>query len=60
MTAVAELAGSYLDHLRVERGVSPHTAAAYRRDLARYADFLPRAMSTTRSTSRRLWSTSSR
>ena len=32
--------GSYLDHLRVERGVSPHTAAAYRRDLVRYADFL--------------------
>jgi integrase/recombinase XerD len=24
----------------VERGVSPHTAAAYRRDLQRYADFL--------------------
>lgn len=37
---VSELAGSYLDHLRVERGVSPHTAAAYRRDLQRYADFL--------------------
>ena len=40
MSAVAELATSYLDHLRVERGVSPHTAAAYRRDLQRYADFL--------------------
>lgn len=40
MTAVADLAGSYLDHLRVERGVSPHTAAAYRRDLVRYAEFL--------------------
>ena len=37
---VAELAGSYLDHLRVERGVSPHTASAYRRDLQRYTDFL--------------------
>ena len=30
----------YLDHLRVERGASPHTVAAYRRDLRRYADFL--------------------
>ena len=40
MTALGDLIGSYLDHLRVERGVSPHTAAAYRRDLARYADFL--------------------
>ncbi len=35
-----DLIGSYLDHLRVERGVSPHTASAYRRDLERYADFL--------------------
>ena len=26
----------YLDHLAVERGASPHTLAAYRRDLARY------------------------
>ena len=39
-SGIAELAGSYLDHLRVERGVSPHTASAYRRDLQRYADFL--------------------
>ncbi|GAB3716366.1 site-specific tyrosine recombinase XerD [Mariniluteicoccus flavus] len=30
----------FLDHLTVERGVSPHTAAAYRRDLARYTVFL--------------------
>jgi integrase/recombinase XerD len=32
----------YLDHLRVERGASPHTVAAYRRDLRRYVDFLHR------------------
>ena len=38
-SGVAE-ASAYLDHLRVERGVSPHTLAAYRRDLARYAEFL--------------------
>jgi integrase/recombinase XerD len=30
----------YLDHLTVERGLSPNTVAAYRRDLARYAAFL--------------------
>jgi len=27
----------FLDHLSVERGLSPHTVAAYRRDLHRYA-----------------------
>lgn len=27
----------FLDHLTVERGLSPHTVAAYRRDLERYA-----------------------
>ena len=31
---------SYLDHLAVERGLSPNTVAGYRRDLRRYADFL--------------------
>jgi integrase/recombinase XerD len=31
---------TYLDHLAVERGMSPHTVAAYRRDLHRYADYL--------------------
>ena len=31
---------SYLDHLAVERGLSPNTVAGYRRDLQRYADFL--------------------
>lgn len=30
----------FLDHLSVERGLSPHTVAAYRRDLARYGAFL--------------------
>jgi integrase/recombinase XerD len=33
-------AGRYLDHLAVERGLSQHTLAAYRRDLMRYARFL--------------------
>jgi integrase/recombinase XerD len=31
---------TYLDHLTVERGMSRHTVAAYRRDLNRYADYL--------------------
>ena len=31
---------TYLDHLTVERGMSPHTVTAYRRDLQRYADYL--------------------
>jgi integrase/recombinase XerD len=31
---------SYLDHLAVEKGASPHTLSNYRRDLTRYADFL--------------------
>ncbi|HET8599630.1 MAG TPA: site-specific tyrosine recombinase XerD [Segeticoccus sp.] len=30
----------WLDHLRVERGASAHTLAAYRRDLRRYREFL--------------------
>ena len=41
MTAAHAVEG-YLDHLRVERGASPHTVAAYRRDLRRYVDFLHR------------------
>ncbi|NNH70389.1 site-specific tyrosine recombinase XerD [Nocardia uniformis] len=31
---------AYLDHLTVERGAARNTLAAYRRDLARYRDFL--------------------
>jgi integrase/recombinase XerD len=31
---------NYLDHLTVERGMSRHTVAAYRRDLSRYARYL--------------------
>lgn len=33
----------YLDHLTVERGHSPHTLAAYRRDLGRYRAWLTAA-----------------
>ena len=41
MTSALETqVGRYLDHLTVERGLSPNTIAAYRRDLARYARFL--------------------
>jgi integrase/recombinase XerD len=37
---IALEAERYLDHLTVERGLSEHTLAAYRRDLNRYLDFL--------------------
>lgn len=37
---VEKLVRSYLDHLTVERGASPNTVAAYRRDLAKYVAFL--------------------
>lgn len=36
----AQAVEAYLDHLRVERGASPHTIAAYRRDLRRYVGYL--------------------
>ena len=36
----AALIRGYLDHLAVERGASAHTLAAYRRDLAKYRDYL--------------------
>ncbi|MFT4109004.1 site-specific tyrosine recombinase XerD [Propionicimonas sp.] len=39
-TPAEKLVRAYLDHLTVERGASPHTVAAYRRDLARYTAFL--------------------
>lgn len=32
--------GEFIDHIRVERGLSANTVAAYRRDLAGYAEFL--------------------
>jgi integrase/recombinase XerD len=35
-----KLVRGYLDHLLVERGASPNTIAAYRRDLDRYSAFL--------------------
>ncbi|HEX6398845.1 MAG TPA: site-specific tyrosine recombinase XerD [Actinomycetota bacterium] len=38
--AVATEAERFLGHLAVERGLSEHTLAAYRRDLRRYAAFL--------------------
>ncbi len=38
--ALARALRGYLAHLRVERGLSPNTLAAYERDLTRYADFL--------------------
>lgn len=37
---LADAATAFLDHLAVERGLAPHTLAAYRRDLARYRAFL--------------------
>lgn len=38
--ALAQALDAYLAHLDVERGLSANTLAAYRRDLARYVDFL--------------------
>lgn len=42
MTTLATARDDYLNHVRVERGLSTNTIAAYRRDLARYLDFLER------------------
>ncbi|WP_432557355.1 site-specific tyrosine recombinase XerD [Granulicoccus sp. GXG6511] len=39
-TPLEQLIATFLDHLQVERGMSRHTVAGYRRDLARYADHL--------------------
>jgi len=39
-SGVAGLIESYLDHLAVERGSSANTLSSYRRDLARYAEYL--------------------
>ncbi|MDO5500943.1 MAG: site-specific tyrosine recombinase XerD [Propionibacteriaceae bacterium] len=39
-TPLDSLIATYLDHLQVERGMSRHTIAGYRRDLGRYAEHL--------------------
>jgi integrase/recombinase XerD len=39
-SVVASQIDRFIDHLTVERGLSPNTVAAYRRDLRRYARFL--------------------
>lgn len=39
-TPMTRAVRGWLDHLRVERGVSVHTLKAYTRDVTRYADFL--------------------
>lgn len=39
-SAPSTVLADYLDHLAVERGVSAHTLAAYRRDLERYTRYL--------------------
>lgn len=39
-SGLARLVEAFLDHLRVERGVSVHTVSGYRRDLAHYVEFL--------------------
>jgi integrase/recombinase XerD len=38
--ALRDATGGYLAHLTIERGLSPNTVAAYRRDLARYVAYL--------------------
>src|SRR5690554_2284674 len=37
---LASQLASYLTHMSVERGLSPHTVSAYRSDLTKYKDFL--------------------
>lgn len=40
MDEIEEASGAYLDHLAIERGLSNNTVGSYRRDLARYHDYL--------------------
>lgn len=40
MTALESAVADYLSHIRVERGLTANTSAAYARDLARYVEFL--------------------
>jgi integrase/recombinase XerD len=40
VTAADRAVNGYLDHLAVERGLATNTLLSYRRDLARYADYL--------------------
>ena len=47
MGVLPKHADRYLDFLAVERGLSPHSLAAYRRDLGLYGQFLPMAGITT-------------
>src|SRR5262245_27042887 len=41
MTRASPLTLAFLQHLRLERGLSPHTAASYARDLGCLAAFVP-------------------
>ncbi|HHC08247.1 MAG TPA: hypothetical protein ENK55_05985, partial [Actinobacteria bacterium] len=42
MPSLARLVDAYLIRIEVERGLSPHTVAAYRRDLAQFLEFCSR------------------
>lgn len=43
MVTIPDAVAAYLDHLTVERGAAKNTVASYRRDLARYVEFLAEA-----------------
>ncbi|WP_311589659.1 site-specific tyrosine recombinase XerD [Varibaculum massiliense] len=40
MDEIEQASGAYLDHLAIERGLSNNTVGSYRRDLARYHEYL--------------------